>query len=440
MTMPLMKPRKKNPVLRTRQMNLPPWARGRTALGMTAAAAEGRFELQVCQQCGAVQYPPRDACHRCLSPALKWTPQTGEGELLSETVLHHSNDPFYRERLPWRLGLVRLDAGPTVIVHLHGDVASPPRSPVHGGEVTAPAVGETRNSESRVHVGARLDRAGAAVLIGFPPERDQWSEHMADDRMLREMTSDPKFRKILVTDGKTEVGQAIVKALVKAGADIVWVGHAEPWKQLGGLDEISGLPQVTLVPLDLTNGRSVIGLAGEIGGKVDIVVNNAELHRAFGIGARHGTDVARAEMDINYFGLLRLAQEFGPAMKGRSADGVTHAAAWVNLLSIYALSNYPPHGTFSASKAAAHSLAQCLRAEMRPAGIRVINVFPGPIDDEWNQNLPPPKVTPAALASAIVKSLKEGIEDVYPGDVAQEWVERWRENPKVLERELAAGG
>jgi hypothetical protein len=51
---------------------------------------------------------------------------------------------------------------------------------------------------------------------------------------------------------------------------------------------------------------------------------------------------------------------------------------------------------------------------MRPTGIRVINVFPGPIDDEWNQNLPPPKVDAAALASAIVKALKEGIEDVYP--------------------------
>ncbi len=420
MTMPLMKPRRKNPVLRTRQMNLPPWARGRTALGMTAAAAEGRFELQVCQRCRAVQYPPRDACHRCLSAQLKWTPQNGAGALLSETVLHHSNDPFYRERLPWRLGLVHLDAGPTVIVHLHGDVP-PPR----------------RNEPVRVHVGARLDRAGAAVLIGFSPEE---SEHMADDKMLREMTSDPKFRKVLVTDGKTAVGQAIVHALVKAGAEIVWVGHAEPWKKLPGLDDITVLPQVTLVPLDLTNARSVAELAGEIGAKVDIVVSNAELHRAFGIAARRGTDVAKAEMDINYFGLLRLAQEFGPALKARSADGETHAAAWVSLLSVYALSNYPPHGTFSASKAAAHSLAQCLRAEMRPSGIRVINVFPGPIDDEWNQNLPPPKVAPAALASAIIKALKEGIEDVYPGDVAREWLERWRENPKVLERELAAGG
>ena len=417
MTMPLIRPPRKNPVLRTRQMNLPPGARGRVALGLTAAAAEGRFELQTCEDCGAVQYPPREVCHKCLSAALRWREQGGEGELLGSTTLHHSNDLFFRERLPWRLGLVHLDAGPTLMVHLHGEVGDAPQ---------------------RVRVGARLDRAGQAVLIGFPNEG---SPHMADDKMLREMTSDPKFRKVLVTDGKTETGQAIVRALVKAGADIVWVGHAEPWKKMGdGLDDISALPQVTLVPLDLTNGRQVTELAGSIGGQVDIVINNAEVHRTFGIGARRGTDVARAEMDINYFGLLRLAQEFGPALKGRSADGVTGATAWVNLLSIYALSNFPPHGTFSASKAAAHSLAQCLRAEMRPAGIRVINVFPGPIDDEWNQHTPPPKLAPTALANAIVKALRDGVEDVYPGDVAQEWLERWRDNPKVLERELAAGG
>ena len=59
MTPPLMKPPRKNPVLRTPQMNLPPGARGRVALGLTAAAAEGRFELQVCADCAAVQYPPR---------------------------------------------------------------------------------------------------------------------------------------------------------------------------------------------------------------------------------------------------------------------------------------------------------------------------------------------------------------------------------------------
>ncbi len=425
MTMPLMRPPRKNPVKRTPQMNVPPWARGRVALSLTAAAAVGRFELQVCEDCQAVQYPPREACVHCLSGRLKWRAQSGSGRLLARTTLHHSNDLFFRERLPWPLGLVQLDAGPTLVVHLHGDVA--PRA-------TAAAV----HQPTRVTVGARLDRAGRAVLIAFPLEE---TPHMADDPMLREMTCDPRLRKVLVTDGMTPTGQALVRALAQAGADLIWVGHAEPWKRHGsGLDPISTLPSVSLVPLDLSNERSVTALAGQIGGKVDIVVNNAEVHRTFGIAARRGTDAAKAEMDINYFGYLRLAQAFGPALMGRAADGKLHACAWVNLLSIYALANFPPHGTFSASKAAAHSLAQCQRAELRGAGIRVVNVFPGPIDDDWNQNLPPPKLSPDALAGAVVKALRDGVEDVYPGDVAQEWLERWRDNPKVLERELAAGG
>ena len=260
---------------------------------------------------------------------------------------------------------------------------------------------------------------------------------MADDPQLREFTCDPKYRKVLVTDGRTAVGQAIVHSLIRAGADLIWVGQSEPWKQFPGMDALRTLPQVSLVPLDLSDSEAVSELCAEIGGRVDIVINNAEVHRPFGIAARAGIEAARAEMDINYFGLLRLAQGLGPALRARGADGQSSAVAWVNLLSIYALSNYPPHGTFSASKAAALSLAQCLRAEMRPAGVRVINVFPGPIDDEWNQTVLPPKVSAAALATAITRALQQGIEDVFPGDVAQEWLARWRDNPKALERELA---
>lgn len=408
----LQRPKRKNPVLRTRLPTLPPAGRSRIALGLTAAAALGRFELQQCRDCGTVQYPPREACQKCLSIRLDWKSQPPDGELLSETVLHHSNDLFFRERLPWRLGLVKLHCGPTVVAHLHAEVGTPP---------------------TRVRVSAMLDRAGQAVMAAHPAKEIDVSE----DRQLREFTCDPKFRKVLVTDGKTAVGQAIVKALAAAGADLIWVGHAEPWRKFAGLDELKAMPQVTLMPLDVTDSKNVRELAAEIGGKVDILVNTAEYHRTYGISNRPGVDTARAEMDVNYFGLLRLAQEFGPAMRSRGADGLASAVAWVNLLSIYALANFPPHGTFSASKAAAHSLAQCLRAEMRPAGVRVVNVFPGPIDDEWNQLLPPPKVTPAALANAIVKALRNGIEEVYAGDVAQEWLARWRDNPKALEKELS---
>ncbi|HSW23958.1 MAG TPA: OB-fold domain-containing protein, partial [Burkholderiaceae bacterium] len=190
MTPPVLKPRRKNPVLRTRQPNLPPAARSRVALGLTAAAAMGRFELQQCADCGAVSYPPREACSRCAGARLRWCAQGGDGELLAGTTLHHSNDLFFRERLPWRLGLVRLDAGPTLMVHLTGA----------GAEVDDGA-------SARVRVTARLDRAGQAVLIALP-EKD--STDMTDHPMLREMSSDPRLRKVLVTDGMTAVGQALV--------------------------------------------------------------------------------------------------------------------------------------------------------------------------------------------------------------------------------------
>lgn len=415
MVEPLPKPKRKNPVLRTRAPTLPPPGRSRVAHGLTRAASLGTFELQVCRDCGAVQYPPREACGACLSLRLDWRPLPDGGELVSQTVLHHSNELFFRERVPWRLGLVRLDAGPTLLVHLHADCPPPP---------------------GRVRVRAALDKSGQPVMIGLP---DRPTPHMEDDRQLREMTCDPKYRKILVTDGKTAVGQALVGALAAAGAELIWVGYAEPWKKFPGFDDLAATPQVTLIPLDVTDSKSVRHAAGQVGAKVDILVNNAEYHRTYGIAGRYGVEVARAEMDVNYFGLLRLAQEFAPVMRARAADGTANAVAWVNLLSVYALANYPPHGTYSASKAAALSLSQCLRAEMQPAGIRVVNVFPGPIDDEWSQTIPPPKIAPAELARAIVAALREGTEDIYPGAVAQDWLARLRDNPKALERELAAG-
>ena len=405
MTEPLARPKPRNPVRALRLPTLPPGARSRAALRLTAAAAEGRLELQHCFDCATVQYPPRAACQKCLSHRLEWRETDGAGELISDTVLHHSNELYYRERVPLRLGLVRLDAGPSLLAHLHGDCTL-----------------------GRARLRAQLDRSGQAVVVALPP---QDTTNMADDPMLREMTCDPKFRKALITDGKSAVGQALARALVEAGADIVWIGIAEPWKQAPRLDA----KQVETVPLDVTDERSVRDLAGVIGGKVDILINTAEFHRAHGVADR-GTETARAEMEVNYLGLLRLAQAFGPAMRARAAEGTVPATAWVNLLSIYALSALPSHGTFSASKAAAFALSQNLRAEMHQAGIRVMNVFPGPIDDEWNQLVPPPKLGAPALATAIVRALRDGVEDLYPGDIAQDIVARFRESQKVLEREL----
>jgi uncharacterized OB-fold protein len=139
--------------------------RSPAAAGFTAAAAQGRFELQVCSSCSAVQYPPREACCVCLSTALEWQPQEGGGELLAVTAIHVSQNAYFHERVPWRIALVRLDCGRTVMAHLHVDCPPPP---------------------ARVQVHARLDRSGQGVLIAAPSDRPL---DLTRDPHLHELTS-----------------------------------------------------------------------------------------------------------------------------------------------------------------------------------------------------------------------------------------------------------
>lgn len=411
MTQALTRPQKKNPVARTRQPTQPPSIRSRRALGLTRAAALGRFQLQVCTDCATVQYPPREICSHCLSEHLDWQPVDPRGRLLASTLLHHSNDLYFRERLPWRIGTVVMDAGPSVVAHLHGDC---------------------RDGEP-VRLSLKLDRSGQAVMIALP---EQATPNMEDDKTLRETSCDPKFRRVLVTDGKSAVGLATVQALLDAGATTVFVGDPDVWKKQRPFTELCQDPRIQVQALNLTDTDSVERVAGSIGGKVDILVNTADYERDGGILHNHDLNKARDALDINCLGLMRLAQYFGPAMAARAADGVNSAVAWVNNLSVYAHMNLPVRGIWSASQAAALSVSQCLRNEFRPAGIRVVNVFTGPVDHEWEQLTPPPRVRPDAIAAAMVRALRDGTEDVYVGDVAKEFLALLHDNRKGLEREL----
>ena len=148
-------------------------------------------------------------------------------------------------------------------------------------------------------------------------------------------------------------GGFVVDYLTPAGSDLT-----ETDRQVKVIEKVvAGMPEVVPVRLDLTDSESVHDLAVEIAGKVDILINTAEYHRPAGIADRRGLTEAQAEMEVNYFGLLRLAQTFAPAMRARAADQPTSAVAWVNLLSVFALSSLPAHGTFSASKAAGTAAA-----------------------------------------------------------------------------------
>jgi NAD(P)-dependent dehydrogenase (short-subunit alcohol dehydrogenase family)/uncharacterized OB-fold protein len=411
MTEPLTRPRRKDPLRKTREPLLPQGVRSRTAHGLTAAAAEGRFALQVCIDCGFTLYPPRDACPRCLSPRVPFQDTPPGGTVLAMTTIRTSTDVYFRERTPWRIGTVILDSGPSFVAHLHGDIAE----------------------GARVRMTLHLDKSGNAVAIAMP---DNPTPNQQDDVQLRELTCDPKFRRVLITDGRNATGQAMARAMAAAGATTIFTGIADPWKPFPNEATLRDIPGVEIVSLDITNTQSVSDVAGEIAHRVDILVNTAEHPRIGGIMRRHGLTVAHEEMEVRYFGLLRLAQHFGPTMRARGADGVNAAAAFVNLLSVHALINWPQFSAFSAAEAACLSAAQALRAELRGGGVKVLNMYAGPLDTEWFQSVPPPKLSPTALAAATIDALRKGIEDSYVGDIAQDIRARLDVQPKALEREL----
>lgn len=405
-------PKKKDPRRRTRVPTLPPSARSRAALGLDAAAARGAFQLQVCRSCGAVQYPARDACHSCLSVDLAFEDIPRGAEVIAETQVEASPDAYFRQRLPWRLGTVKLDAGPVAMTHLHGAV----------------------RRGDRVRMDLRLDRAGRGVLVALP---EHGGPDMEDDPALRAMGTQITHRRVLISDARAPYVPALVDALQKAGARHIYLGEAEAWRRWEGREALAARDGVSLMDLDVTDADSLRRLAGEIGGKVEIIINTARYLRPGGVLAQAVTEAAR-EMDVNALGLMRLAQAFGPALMSRSDDGPAPAATLVQVLDVNALSPDADVG-FAASQAAARALMLGLRTELGAGGVRVMAAYTGPTDDEWHQPLPPPKVAPRALARAIVAGLTEGREEVAAGDVADDITARWRDDPEQLDRDRREG-
>lgn len=77
------------------------------------------IRLQQCEDCGALQYPPREVCTTCLSDRLFWQQADAMGaRVLATTLLHHSNEKAFRDRLPLRLALVKFDTGPVALCFL----------------------------------------------------------------------------------------------------------------------------------------------------------------------------------------------------------------------------------------------------------------------------------------------------------------------------------
>jgi short-subunit dehydrogenase len=141
-------------------------------------------------------------------------------------------------------------------------------------------------------------------------------------------------------------------------------------------------------------------------GDVSIVVNNAGILRASASLAEGAVEAARAEMETNFFGSMRVARAFAPILRDNGGG------ALVNVLSVLSFMAMPQGATYSASKSAAWSLTNALRIELRQQGTLVVAVHAGFIDTDMAADVSGEKVSPHSVAVQIVAALEDGAEEV----------------------------
>lgn len=228
----------------------------------------------------------------------------------------------------------------------------------------------------------------------------------------------------LVTGANRGLGAAIVQALAEAGARRVYAAArraAPPVAESG---------RIVPVTLDVTDLRQ-IAAAAKACGDAQILVNNAGIFLGQSLIGATNPDAAEQEMRVNYLGTLQMARAFAPILR-RNGGG-----AIVNVASILGRVPIPRAGSYAASKAAVVSLTQAIRGELLQQGTLVIGVMPAYVDTDMAAKVSAPKLSPRALAEAIVEAIRAGTEDVYPG-IAAEIAAALQRDPKAIERQFAS--
>jgi len=229
-----------------------------------------------------------------------------------------------------------------------------------------------------------------------------------------------------VTGAAGGIGGALVETLARQGAARIYAADLP-----GPLAAITTWPpQAEPLALDVTRAPD-ISMAARQHGDVNLLINNAAILEFSGLIGMASLDGARAQFEVNFWGYLAMCRAFAQVL---AANG---GGAIVNVLSEAARLNAPFVGAYSASKAAAWSLTQGVRAELRAQGTHVLAAFPSSTDTAMLAGLDGDKESPVDIAEGIIDGLARGVEDISIGLHAVRFEALSHGDPKAAEREFA---
>ena len=233
-------------------------------------------------------------------------------------------------------------------------------------------------------------------------------------------------RRVLITGASRGLGRTLAFAFAEAGAREVFAGarKAEDIEKLKSHAHASDAP-ITPIKLDVTVDEDIRAAASF--GFVDILVNNAGV-AGYGDPLQMNFADAAEEMSVNYFGALRMARAFAPAMV-EQGEGMI-----VNVATAFAKVNLPLVGTYCASKAALLSLGQALRAYLGDKGVHVMTVMPTTIDTDMSKGADVRKMTKEFVAGEILGHIRAETIDPPIGEEAKGILDGLLGDPVAMEK------
>lgn len=219
------------------------------------------------------------------------------------------------------------------------------------------------------------------------------------------------MKRYLITGASRGIGRAIAEKL--AGPDLTLLLHGRDREALEQTCQSVEAKSAKAVALcyDLRDPDAIEKMVGEIGtANLDGLIHNAGIAFVKPLEAIT-LEEWQAIIAVNVTAPFLLTQKLLPIMSAGSTI--------VNVLSIAAKTGFPNWSSYCMSKFALEGFSQAVREEVRPRGIRVLNIYPAATSTEiWNGiegEWPREKMLSAdQIGEAVAFALSR------PGDVAVE--------------------
>jgi len=190
---------------------------------------------------------------------------------------------------------------------------------------------------------------------------------------------------IFITGTSSGFGKLTALTLAKAGYTVIAAMRGTTGKNADVARELSAVPNIWVIELDVTNNASVqtaVQQTLQKYGRIDVLINNAAV-AGYGLLESYSLEQIGKMLDVNLYGVLRTYQAVLPSMRA-NREGLI-----INLTSGASGFTVPFMIPYLISKFGVESITEGSQDELRSFGIDNVSIQPGVYPTEMNNGSKP---------------------------------------------------